>query len=121
MMVWTAGANLVTVTPRFQRSGGGELVENDGCNGLVANRGKTVGQPSENGWQPFSVTLNGKHGREGDLRVPSLSSPLSFLHKEKILLRERVVRLFFEPPTAGLLGFRNFELPAVGLPGLRSN
>ena len=121
MMVRTAGPDLVTVTPRFQRSGGGEPVENDGCNGLVVDGGKTVGQPSENGWQPFSVKLNSKHGREGDLRAPSFSSPHSFLHKEKILLRERVVRLFFEPLAVGLLGLSNFELPAVGLPGLRSN
>ena len=85
MMVRTAGLgpDLITVTPRFQRSGGGEPVENDGCNGFLADGGKTVGQPSENSWQPFSVKLNGKHGREGNLRVPSLSSPLFFFAKRK--------------------------------------
>ena len=29
--------------------------------------------------------------------------------------------VFFEPPAVGLLGLRNFELPAVGLPELCSN
>jgi hypothetical protein len=29
--------------------------------------------------------------------------------------------VFLEPPAVGLLGFRNFELPAVGLPELRKH
>jgi hypothetical protein len=38
--------------------------------------------------------------------------------------RDRVVKLsdvFLEPPAVGLLGFQNFELPAVGLPELRKH
>ena len=106
-----------------QRSGSGEPVGSGGWNGLVTVGGKTVGPPTENGWQPFSVNPNGKHGKEeeeGDLRVPSFFSPL--FGKRKVLLRERVVRIVsFEPPAVGLLGLRTFELPAVGLPELHSN
>jgi hypothetical protein len=54
----------------------------------------------------------------GYLRI--LSSPS--LPFRKLRLRGRVVRLcdvFLEPPAVGLMGLRNFELPAVGLPGFR--
>jgi hypothetical protein len=50
--------------------------------------------------------------------------PLLLTFSQLFGLRGRVVKLsdvFLEPSAVGLLGFRNFELSAVGLPELRKH
>ena len=62
-------------------------MESGGWNGLVTVGGKTVGPPTENGWQPFSVNPNGKHGKEEGgrrfkgpfLLLPTFSQEKSFV------------------------------------------
>jgi hypothetical protein len=62
-------------------------------------------------------------GNGGEVLKDLLLLLLAFFFQD-FGLREQVVKLsdvFSELPTVGLLGFRNFELPAVGLPELRKH
>src|ERR1700738_2244685 len=99
-----------------QWSGSGEPVGNGGCNGLVKIGGKTVGQLTENGWQPFSVKPNGKHGKEEGGKIfkgPFLLLPTFLSQGKKFVERTSGEVVFFEPPAVGLLGLCNFNFTST--------
>ena len=73
-------------------------------------RGKVVGLPTGNGWEPVSVRVFAAVGEErrkgrGYLKIFPFTSAF-FCIAPSANPRERVVRLFHESPTVGLLGLR---------------